>query len=105
MPHIRILFVCAKVAFQDVLYKPLSYSQGNRFKRVYSIHVEPLDEEEDEGGKEEPVQLEDWVGFVRRATGIAEEQLTKTKLEDWVAGRRRRKWRWAGHAARRKDHR
>ena len=64
---------------------------------------EPLDEEE--GRKDEPVELEDWVEFVRQTTGIAEEQLAKTRLEDWVAGQRRRKWRWAGHVARRKDHR
>ena len=43
--------------------------------------------------------------YIRRATGIAEEQLAKTRLEDWVAGQRRRKWRWAGHVARRHDNR
>ena len=65
---------------------------------------EPL---EDEGELEEagPIELEDWVDFVRRSTGMAEEAMKKVKLEDWVAGQRRRKWRWAGHAARRKDHR
>ena len=43
--------------------------------------------------------------FIRRATNIAEEALAKVKLEDWIAGQRRRKWRWAGHAARRHDNR
>ena len=53
----------------------------------------------------EPLELEDWADFIRRSTGIAEEALAKTKLEDWIAGQRRRKWRWAGHVARRKDNR
>ena len=65
---------------------------------------EPI-EEAGEPGETGPIELEDWVDFVRRATGIAEEALSKTKLEDWVAGQRRRKWRWAGHVARRTDHR
>ena len=61
---------------------------------------EPLDEDE---AQEETVDVENWVEYVRRATGIAEEQLKNTRLEDWVAGQRRRKWRWAGHTARRLD--
>ena len=47
--------------------------------------------------------LENWVDYIRRATGIAEDCLKNTRLEDWVSGQRRRKWRWAGHTARRHD--
>ena len=65
---------------------------------------EPL-EEQGEAETKEPLELEDWVVFIRRATNIAEEALAKVKLEDWIAGQRRRKWRWAGHAARRHDNR
>ena len=67
---------------------------------------EPLDEDDMETRDHEgPVKLENWVDYVRRATGIAEEHLRNTRLEDWVAGQRRRKWTWAGHAARRLDSR
>ena len=62
-------------------------------------------EEHGEEEVKEPLELEDWVDFIRRATGVAEEALAKVKLEDWIAGQRRRKWRWAGHVARRNDNR
>ena len=60
-------------------------------------------EEEDEIAAEGPVGLESWIDYIRRVTGIAEECLKHAKLEDWIAGQRRRKWRWAGHTARRHD--
>ena len=63
---------------------------------------EPMDEE-DEVTEEGPVGLENWVDYIRRATGVAEECLKHARLEDWIAGQRRRKWRWAGHTARRHD--
>ena len=60
-------------------------------------------EEEDEVTAEGPLDLENWIDYIRRSTGIAEDCLKHAKLEDWVAGQRRRKWRWAGHTARRHD--
>jgi len=62
-------------------------------------------EEQCETNVNEPLELEDWVDYIRRTTGLADEALAKTKLEDWIAGQRRRKWRWAGHVARRTDNR
>ena len=85
-------------------YQQQHTTQGDDEGEEDDEEPEPLDEQ---GGTEtqEPLELEDWVDFIRRSTGIAEEALAKTKLEDWIAGQRRRKWRWAGHVARRKDNR
>ena len=66
------------------------------------VEPEPK-EEEDEIVQEGPVKLENWVDYIKRTTGIADECLKHARLEDWVAGQRRRKWRWAGHTARRHD--
>ena len=49
--------------------------------------------------------LEDWVSYVSRATRVAENQLERANLNNWVVESRRRKWRWAGHVARRHDKR
>eukprot|EP00973_Karenia_brevis_P092470 12412566-Karenia_brevis.AAC.1 len=70
-----------------------SLSQGN------------TDEESsaDESSSVEP-ELENYVDWIRRATGVAESAMSKASLEDWVTTQRRWKWKWAGHAARRKDH-
>ena len=54
--------------------------------------------------KEEEV-VDDWVDRIRRTTHVAEEQLHKVSLDDWVQAQRRRKWRFAGHLARRDDNR
>eukprot|EP00973_Karenia_brevis_P030807 4249531-Karenia_brevis.AAC.1 len=51
------------------------------------------------------VELESYVAWIQRATRIAEDALSRANLEDWVNMQRRWKWRWAGHAARRTDHR
>lgn len=41
--------------------------------------------------------------WIRRATKEAGEAATRAKVVDWVEEQRRRKWRWAGHVARRTD--
>ena len=48
-------------------------------------------------------EVETWVEWIRRATFIAEESLWKAGLDNWVGAQRRRKFRWAGHVARRMD--
>ena len=48
---------------------------------------------------------ETWVDWIKRCTHTAEAHLRRASLEDWVVGQRRRKWRLAGHTARRDDHR
>ena len=58
-------------------------------------------EEEDE---EEEVP-ESWVEWVPRATRIAELAAAKYKVPDWAAVHLIRKWRLAGHTARRSDDR
>jgi hypothetical protein len=47
--------------------------------------------------------LEAWAEWIQRATRIAEAQLDKAGIEDWVTLQRRTQYRWAGHAARRTD--
>ena len=46
---------------------------------------------------------EQWVEWIKRSTTIAESSLRKAGIEDWIMGQRRRKYRWAGHVARRDD--
>ena len=45
----------------------------------------------------------DWQAWVQRATQLAEAARQKAGVRSWVAEQRLRKWRWAGHAARRED--
>jgi hypothetical protein len=47
--------------------------------------------------------LEDWVDWIKRATGIAEQKTNKSGVEDWVNEQAKRKFLWAGHVARRDD--
>eukprot|EP00973_Karenia_brevis_P079033 10967489-Karenia_brevis.AAC.1 len=49
------------------------------------------------------MEVDDWVEWVQRATHTAEEHLRRCGIEDWVTAQRRKKWRWAGHLARRAD--
>ena len=43
--------------------------------------------------------------WIRRPTSIAEGMLKDIKIEDWIAGQRRRKFRRGGHVARQSDER
>ena len=54
---------------------------------------------------EDPRIMDDevWVEWILRVTDVANDQMTKARVEDWVQGQRRRKWRLAGHMARRED--
>ena len=58
------------------------------------------EDEEEEEEAEEGTLLEDWVSWVQRATHIAEEQLAKASITDWVREQRRRHWDFAGSIAR-----
>ena len=51
-------------------------------------------------GREEE---ESWVDWLRRTARALDCDIKKGALVDWVAEQRRRKWRWAGHVARRTD--
>jgi hypothetical protein len=52
---------------------------------------------------ESEVVIENWVDWIQRATGIAENLANKCRVSDWVRIQRIRKWRWAGHLMRRED--
>ena len=58
---------------------------------------------EDDTGMEDEELLEPFVDWLRRATHISEELAKKEGVQDWTAGQRARKWRLAGHTARRSD--
>ena len=47
--------------------------------------------------------LEDWVPWIQRAAGEAEKQRCQHHIPSWVEEISRRKFRWAGHVARRHD--
>ena len=55
--------------------------------------------------EEDQREEETWVEWVVRATRMAEGMAERAKIPDWVEEQRRRKWRWAGHVARRRDNR
>eukprot|EP00973_Karenia_brevis_P095134 12425838-Karenia_brevis.AAC.1 len=74
--------------------------QANSEEEKTSSEEEP--EPEEEGG-EGDMELETWLAWLRRATHTAEEHLQRCGLDDWVTAVRRKKWRWAGHVARRSD--
>ena len=56
-------------------------------------YPEPENTDADEDDMEES-----WVEWMKRTTGALKED-----IDEWVAAQRRRKWRWAGHTARRDD--
>ena len=61
------------------------------------------EEEEEEEEKDGDEEVETWQEWIKRATNLAAEAAKKAGVVDWVEEQRRRKWRWAGHVARRED--
>eukprot|EP00973_Karenia_brevis_P085151 11818440-Karenia_brevis.AAC.1 len=55
------------------------------------------------GDTENEQELEPWIVWLRRATGISESLAQQYGVCDWVEEQKRRKWRLAGHTARRDD--
>jgi hypothetical protein len=53
----------------------------------------------------EDESLESWTAWIQRTTRDVEEYFRGMGGEDWIEEQRRRKWRWAGHTARRCDER
>ena len=49
--------------------------------------------------------LEHWAVWIRRVTSISEGSAKRVGIRDWVDEQRSRKWRLAGHMARRTDSR
>jgi hypothetical protein len=59
--------------------------------------------EPEEVSEETEMGHEPWLEWIIRTTGIVEAHLGRIGLDDWVTAVRRKKWRWAGHLARRDD--
>eukprot|EP00973_Karenia_brevis_P005864 799323-Karenia_brevis.AAC.1 len=71
---------------------------------VSSCESESVDLElQSEHEEEEEIVEESWVEWVRRTTHLAEEHFSKVAQDDWITAQRRRKFRFAGHVARRED--
>ena len=76
-----------------------------------STEEEEEEGEEEEGphGREEAQAVEEdddregWIEWLRRTAEVVHGYTIEGKVVDWVVEQRRRKWRWAGHVARRKD--
>eukprot|EP00973_Karenia_brevis_P007712 1047595-Karenia_brevis.AAC.1 len=81
--------------------EPIASSSEHSSDTSSNTESEP-DPIEDE---EADMDQETWIEFLRRTTYIAEDCLNRLGLDDWVIAQRRRKWRWAGHLARRDDER
>ena len=64
--------------------------------------VPDTDGESEEAELEEET-LEPFIDWLKRATHISEELAHKHGLQDWADAQRSRKWRLAGHIARRTD--
>ena len=67
-----------------------------------SSHLESETEPNDETEK---LQEESWIEWIQRCTHTVVRHLENATIDDWVVAQRRRKWRLAGHTARRTDHR
>ena len=61
------------------------------------------DKERSELNRVSEALLEDWVQWVVRATGVAEERANRYKVSDCVFKQTEKKWHWAGHTGRRTD--
>ena len=64
-----------------------------------TVEAEEEEEEVEEG------LLEDWIAWVQRTTRIAEAELKKAHVTDWVSEQRKRYWDFAGRIARSSDER
>ena len=60
---------------------------------------------DEEGSRGPDTAKETWVEWVKRVTRAAQKELLKARIGDWIEQQRLRKWRWAGHVARRSDNR
>ena len=61
------------------------------------------DDEDEDCEEDDESHLEPWLLWMSRATSLSEEMAQKHGICDWVEDQRRRKWRLAGHMARRND--
>ena len=76
-------------------------SNSDASSRSSSSSQEPTtDEEEHDEDKEEEESFVEWI---QRATGISEVHMKKAGIDEWVSGQKRRKFKLAGHIARRTD--
>jgi len=78
--------------------KPVALEEGSHSESDDVDEPEPEEVEH-----ESEMEHESWLDWIRRTTRLAEELFTQNSLDDWVTAVRKKKWRWAGHLARRCD--
>ena len=83
-----------KAAAREDRVEESSISSSNSSRRE-----EEGDEEEDEDEE----SGESFIDWMRRTAGVMRDVADQGRVSDWAMEQRRRKWRWAGHVARRKD--
>ena len=66
-------------------------------------HREEESTESGEEGAGAEYNLETWMEWLQRTARLTDNCVSDGKVVDWVKEQRRRKWRWAGHVARRDD--
>eukprot|EP00973_Karenia_brevis_P018647 2557449-Karenia_brevis.AAC.1 len=89
----------------------LMLGSGRRVERQCAETQSDTTQSSDEQTKEEEMhleipeiwELEPWVDWVRRTTHLAEKEMQKAGVQDWVSQQRHRKWMLAGHISRRRD--
>ena len=62
-----------------------------------------LDEPSETDSENQKLEVENWIDWIRRSTHISEIHAERAGVVDWVQAQRMRKWRLAGHIARRTD--
>ena len=78
--------------------------EAERDSTSRSETTEPSTEmDEEDEGEDEKKEEETWVEWMIRTARAASCAMQKANVPDWVQEQKRRKWRWAGHVARRTD--
>ena len=62
-------------------------------------------DEESDTSSTNTVGVESWEAWIQRVTNEATSIMAELGIRDWTQQQRVRKWRWAGHVARRTDKR
>ena len=89
----------------SVWRRPATEQEGGGDGSESSSSCAEPPEDPELNSEEDKVEEETWVQWIQRCTHIVEMHWDRAAIDDWVVGQRRRKWRLAGHTARREDKR
>ena len=94
-----VLYGCVSCSMTKEREHLLRTAQRKMVRKIVGTKPARMTDEQGEAS------LEDYVLWIKRATRKAEEALAKHSVPCWVEESYRRKYRWAGHVARRDDER